>query len=155
MNKIPTKSNKIVFIKNNMLDLIPITKKIKAEETEKDKIIEAKLKRIAKQIDPDNTFLNECEDVIKNRFSKTEKEIIEEMKPTKFLVEYEDHGKPFQVWEELFTKLDLQKALQSQKQKIIEEIEKIDTQIPDDDGIPVDILAEEFKKELQNSLEKR
>jgi len=54
----------------------------------------------------------------------TEKDIIEEMKPTKFLVEYEDHGKPFQVWEELFTKLDLQKALQSQKQKIIEEIEK-------------------------------
>jgi len=47
-------------------------------KTEKDKIIEAKLKRIAKQIDPDNTFLNECEDVIKNRFSKTEKDKIKE-----------------------------------------------------------------------------
>ena len=41
---------------------------------------------------------------------------------------------------------------ESQKQKIIEEIEKIDTQIPDDDGIPVDITAEEFKQELLNSL---
>ena len=37
--KTPTKLNKIVFIKNNTLDLIPIAKKIKAEETEKDKII--------------------------------------------------------------------------------------------------------------------
>jgi hypothetical protein len=44
--------------------------------TTQDKIIEAKLKRIAKQIDPDNTFLNECEDVIKNRFSKSEKDKI-------------------------------------------------------------------------------
>jgi len=40
--KTPTKLNKIVFIKNNTLDLIPIAKKIKAEETEKDKIIELK-----------------------------------------------------------------------------------------------------------------
>jgi len=44
------------------------------------------------------------------------------------------------------------KGIQSQKQKIIEKIEKIDAQIPDDDGIPVDISAEEFKKEILKSL---
>jgi hypothetical protein len=36
MNKTPTKSNKIVFIKNNMLDLIPIAEQMKEEEVEKE-----------------------------------------------------------------------------------------------------------------------
>jgi len=73
--------------------------------TEKDKIIEEKLKRIAKQIDPDNTFLNECEDIIKNRFSKTEKDII-------------------WMWDTENDKEQAEQLEKRVKQKIIEEIEK-------------------------------
>ena len=31
---------------------------------------EEKITRIAKTIDPDGTFLNECEEVVKNRFGE-------------------------------------------------------------------------------------
>jgi len=42
----------------------------------------------------------------------------------------------------------IENGSKQREKEIKEEIEKIDTQIPDDDGIPVDISAEEFKQKL-------
>jgi len=78
-----------------------------------------------------------------------EQELIKEIERLEKLDKTKGHMVSQSVFDLLQAEL---KGIQSQKQKIIEEIEKIDTQIPDDDGIPVDISAEEFKKEILKSL---
>ncbi len=43
---------------------------------------------------------------------KIHEKILKEVKPREYLVEYEDHGKPFQVYEKLFTKQDIERTIE-------------------------------------------
>jgi len=68
---------------------------------------------------------------------------LKEVKAREYLVEYKDHGKPFQVYEKLFTKQDIDRTVELME----EEMQKNEDKLLKDAGRVVGNYIVELKKQ--------